>query len=156
MAEWASQAEIAYQDELWIGRTPSGGGAVEWTQIGGIESLPFPEKVPDEIDVTHMQSPGRSRETIPGLLSVGEASLEKQYWPAHEGDILLDELAGLTETGTPEDVLIEFSIDGGARRTYRGRITTFTPSPTVAEKRMVTVVMSVFDRQPTNPRVVAP
>lgn len=155
MAEWASQAEIAFQDELWIGRTPSGGGAVEWTQIGGIESLPFPERTPEDVDVTHMQSPGRTRETIPGLMPVADTSLEKQYWPTHEGDILLDELAGLTETGEAEDVLIEFSIDGGARRTYRGRINTFTPGTTVAEKRMVTVGMSIFDRQPTNDRVVA-
>lgn len=156
MPEFTSQADVGYQDELWIGRTPSGGGATEWTQIGGIESLPFPEKIPEDIDVTHMQSPGRSRESIPGLLAVGEASLEKQYWPQHPGDILMEELAGLSEAGTGENVLIEFGIDGGARRTYRGRIDAFTPSPSVGEKRMVTVAMKVFDRQVTNPRVVTP
>lgn len=154
MPEFASQAEVAYQDELWIGRTPEGGGAVVWQQIGGIESLPFPEKLPDEVDVTHMQSPGRTRETIPGLLSAAETSLEKQYWPAHAGDILLDELAALAETGEVEDVMIEFNIDGGARRTYRGRVRSFTPSPTVGDKRMVTVGMSIFERQATNPRVI--
>lgn len=150
MAEFASQADIGYQDEMWIGRT-AGGGAT-WIQIGGIESLPFPEKVPEDIDVTHMQSPGRSRETIPGLLSVGEASLEKQYWPAHEGDILLEELAALSEAGTPENVLVEFHIDGGARRTYRAHVVGFTPSPSVGEKRMVTVNLKVFERQATNDR----
>lgn len=156
MPELASQADIGYQDEMWIGRTPSGGGAVTWTQIFGIETLPFPEKLPEDIDVTHMQSPGRSRETIPGLLAVGEASVEKQYWPLHAGDILLEELAALSEAGTPENVLVEFSIDGGARRTYRGRVDAYTPSPSVGEKRMATLALKIFDRQTTNARVVTP
>lgn len=154
MPTFASQADVGFNDELWIGRTVT--GVTTFTQIGGIESLPFPEKVPEDIDVTHMQSPGRSRETIPGPLPVGEASLEKQYWPGHAGDILLEELAALSEAGTAEDVLIEFHIDGGARRTYRGHIVGFTPSPTVGEKRMVTVNMKIFDRQATNDRVITP
>lgn len=154
MVEWASQAAIAFQDELWIGRTVD--GATEWQQIGGITSLPFPERTPEDVDVTHMQSPGRTRETIPGLMPVADASLEKQYWPTHPGDILLEELAGLAETGESENVLIEFLIEGGTRRTYRGRINSYTPSSSVAETRMATVAMSIFDRQPANSRVVTP
>lgn len=154
MVEWASQAEIAFQDELWIGRTVD--GTVEWEQIGGITGLPFPERTPEDQDVTHMQSPGRTRETKPGLMPVAEASVEKQYWPDHAGDLLIEELATLTETGAPEDVLIELKIFEGARRTYRGRINSYTPSSTVAEIRMATLAMSIFDRQPTNPRVETP
>lgn len=156
MVEKASQATIAFNDELWIGRAAASGGTYTWTQILGIETLPFPEKTPDDIDVTHMQSPGRSRETIPGIMTVGEASLEKQYWPKDPGDILLEQLATATETGAGETVLVEFKIDGGVRRTYRGRINGFTPSPAVTEKRMVTVSMSIFDRQKTDIRPVTP
>lgn len=154
MVERASQAEIAFQDELWIGQTVA--GETEWTQILGLEALPFPERTPEDVDVTHMQSPGRTRETVPGLMPVADASVEKQYWPTDPGDVLLEELAGLTESGTSEDVLIEFLIEGGARRTYRGRINSYTPSSTVAEKRMATLSMSIFDRQTTNLRVVTP
>ena len=121
----------------------------------GLEALPLPEKVPEDVDVTHMQSPGRSRETIPGLMPVGEASVEKQYWPTHAGDVLLESLVALTEAGTPEDVLVEFNIDDGARRTYRAYVASYTPSSTVGEKRMATLSLRVFERKATNARVVS-
>lgn len=150
----ASEADIGYNDEMWIGRTVA--ATTTWTQVFGIESLPFPKKTPEKIDVTHMQSPGRSRETIPGLLDVGEASFEKQYWPLDPGDILLQELADLSEAGTDEDVLIEFHIvDGAMRRTYRARVAGYTPTSSVGEKRMVEVELDLFERQATNTRVIA-
>jgi hypothetical protein len=154
--EVESQADIAYEYELWIGRTV--GQTTTWTEIYGIENLPFPEQVPEDQDVTHMKSPGRTRETIPGLLPVADATLEKQYWPEDAGDILLEDLAELTAAGTREDVLIEFNTGGAtpsARRTYRGYINTFTPTGTVGEKAMCSIAMKILDRQATNVRVIA-
>ena len=148
--EVASQADIGWQDELWIGRTVA--EVTTWTQILGVETLGTPERTPEEVDVTHMQSPGRTRETIPGLLTSADWSQELQYWPAHESQVLLDTLAGLTETGEKEDVLVEFGV-GGVRRTYRGHVNTFTPSSTVGDKRMVTLGMKIFERITPNPRV---
>ncbi len=155
MAEVASQAEIAWNDELWIGRTPTGNGATTWTQILGIEELNAPERTPDDVDVTHMQSPGRTRETIPGLMSVADWSQDMQYWPKHASQVMLDTLATLTETGKSENVLIEFGV-GGIRRTYRGYVNTFTPQASVGEKRMVTLGLKIFERQSTNPRTITP
>ena len=154
MAELASQAEVAWDDELWIGPVGVGAGTVtDWTQIYGIEELNTPERTPDDIDVTHMQSPGRSRESIPGLMSIADWSQDLQYWPAHASQVMVDALATLTETGAYEEVLIEFNV-GGIRRTYRGYVNTFTPQASVGEKRMATLALKVFDRQPDNPRVV--
>jgi hypothetical protein len=152
----ASQVDIAYDYEMWVGRTVA--ETTTWTQILGIENLPFPDQVPEDVDVTHMQSPGRTRETIPGLLPVVDSSLEKQYWPEHAGDILLEDLAELTAAGTREDVLIEFNTGGAtpaARRTYRGYINSFTPSGAVGDKAMVAVAIKIFERQATNARVIA-
>lgn len=148
--EVASQADIGWRDELWIGRTVA--EVTTWTQILGVETLGTPERTPEEVDVTHMQSPGRTRETIPGLLTSADWSQELQYWPAHESQELLETLAGLTETGEKEDVLVEFGV-GGVRRTYRGYVNTFTPSSTVGDKRMVTLGMKIFERINPNPRV---
>lgn len=148
--EVASQADIGWQDELWIGRTVA--EVTTWTQILGVETLGTPERTPEEVDVTHMQSPGRTRETIPGLLTSADWSQELQYWPAHESQELLETLAGLTETGEKEDVLVEFGV-GGVRRTYRGYVNTFTPSSTVGDKRMVALGMKIFERITPNPRV---
>ena len=149
----ASQADITYDWELWIGRTVD--AVTTWTQIFGFESLPFPDKVPESVDVTHLQSPGRSRETIPGLLPVAEWSQEKQMWPGHAGDVLLDTLAALTEAGTPEDVLIEFNIPDAMRRTYRGHVKAYTPTGSVGEKAMANTAIDLFERQATNARVIA-
>lgn len=153
MVEVASQAGISYQDEVWIGRTVA--GEIQWTQLLGVETVGMPEKTPEELDATHQQSPGRTRETIPGMLTSADMSQELQYWPLHASQILADELAALTEAGTKEDVNFEFGV-GGLRRTYRGYVNTFIPSGTVGEKRMVTLNMKIFERLPTNPRVVTP
>lgn len=154
MPEVASQADISYQDEIFIGRFATGGGTPTFTQIFGVETLNPPEKVPDDVDVTHQQSPGRSRETIPGLMSVADWSGELQFWPGHASQIMLDELATLTETGSHEDVLVEFVV-GGMRRTYRGYVNAFTPTGTVGDKRMASLSMKIFERQASNIRVVA-
>lgn len=149
--EIPSQAEIGYQDELWIGRTPTGGGEETWLQILGIESLNTPEKTPEDVDVTHMQSPGRTRETIPGLLASADWSQDLQYWPGHASQVLLEELAGLTEDGDREDIHVEFIV-GGIRRTYRGYVNAFTPQSSVGEKRMATLSMKIFERVTPDPR----
>lgn len=148
MVEVASQVGIGYQDELWIGR---GDDTTTWTQILGIETINTPEKTPEEIDVTHMQSPGRTRETIPGLLDAADWSQEIQYWPEHESQELLETLAGLTETGEKEDVMVEFVV-GGVRRTYRGYVNQFTPQSSIGEKRMATLAMKIMERITPDPR----
>lgn len=153
MVEIASQVGLGYQDELWIGRTAD--EDTTWTQILGIETINTPEKTPEEIDVTHMQSPGRTRETIPGLLAAADWSQEIQYWPDHASQELLETLAGLTETGEHEDVMVEFVV-GGIRRTYRGYVNQFTPQSSVGEKRMATLAMKIFERITPDPRPEAP
>lgn len=152
----AFEGDIAYDWELWIGRTV--GQVTTWTQIYGLDSLPFPEQVPEEIDVTHMQSPNRTRETEPGLLSVADWSQEKQLWPDDDGDDLLSTLAELTEAGTKEIVLIEFAVNVGGtlaiRRTYRGYVNAYTPTGQVGGVARANLSVKIMDRQPTNPRVI--
>lgn len=154
MVEIASQADIGYQDELWIGPIGAGATVTEWVQVLGVETLNTPEKTPEDIDVTHMQSPGRSRETIPGLLAVADWSQEIQDWPTDPGQMLLEELGAENEAGTREDILVEFNV-GGRRRTYRGYVNSFTLMSSIGEKRMNSLAMKIFERQATNPRTVA-
>lgn len=153
MVEAVSQADISYQDELWIGRGLT--GSTVWTQILGVETVGMPEKTPEEIDVTHQQSPGRTRETIPGLLTSADMAQEMQFWPEDDSQILVDELATLTEAGNKEDIYVEFVV-GGLRRTYRGYVNTYGPSGTVGEKRMANTSFKLFERLPTNPRPLNP
>lgn len=148
--------DIAYGDELWIGRTTvvEQTPTTTWTEVRGIETLNFPSKPPEDVDATHMKSPGRSRETIPGLLPVGDWSQDIQMWIGSPEDTLLEELAEQTEEGTREIVYIEFHIVGGARRTYTGYVNEYTPQGTVGDKRMVTLGLKLFAREETNPRTI--
>lgn len=144
--EVASQADISYQDELWVGRL-STGGSPEWsyTQILGVEIVGMPEKMPEDVDVTHQQSPGRSRETKPGLLDATDFSVDLQFWPQHASQIMLDTLHGLTEAGTPESIRVSFVV-GGLQRTYRGEVRNYVPTGTVGDKRMAAASFKVFER----------
>lgn len=151
--EIASQVEIGYQDELWIGRSPAVGGQAVFQQIFGVETLNMPDRAPEAVDVTHQQSPGRTRETIPGLMSAADWSQELQFWQSHESHILLDELASKTATGEKEDVVVEFVV-GGMRRSYRGHVTAFTPQSSVGDKRKVSLAMKIFNRILPDPRVM--
>lgn len=151
MTQVPSEVDIAYGWEMWIGRTVA--QTTTWTQIYGFESLPFPAQVPEDIDVTHMQSPGRTRETKPGMLPAADVGLTKQYWPDNVGDELLETLAALTAEGQQEDVLMEFHIFGAARRTYRGYVNSYDPDGTVGDKAMASLNLKVFERQ-ANTRVL--
>lgn len=155
MPERRSEADVSWGDQLYIGRFASGGGDPAFTQIYGIETMPMPERAPEDMDVTHQQSPGRSRETIPGLMAAADYSLEKQLWATDAGDLLLDELAGLSEAGNAEHVLIEFVV-ADIRRTYRGYVNAFTPQAPVGEKRPVTVAFKIFNRVTPDPRPLPP
>lgn len=154
MVEVASGADVAWQDELWVGPIGSGTTLTAWAQVLGVEELSMPEKTPDDIDVTHMQSPGRSRETMPGLLAAADWSQDLQFWVGNATQETLDDLATLTEAGTPEYIHVEFKV-GGLRRTYRGYVKAFAPAGSVGEKRMATLSMSIFNRVTPNPRVIA-
>lgn len=156
MPQTAFAGDIAYDWELWIGRTVA--STLEWTQILGFTDLPFPEQVPEDVDVTHMQSPGRTKETTPGLLPVADWSQDKQIWPGSASDVLLEALATLTAAGTKETVLLEFNIDPagtGARRTYAGYINSYTPTGSVGGVAMASLNAKISARQPTNARVIA-
>jgi len=156
MAQKAFAGDIAYDWELWIGRTVS--EVTTFTQIFGFESLPFPDQMPEDQDVTHLNSPGRTRETTPGLLPVVDWTQEKQYWGGDAGDVLLATLSDLTAAGTQEHVLIEFNMDPAgtsARRTYRGYVNSYTPTGTVGEKSMASLSVKILDRQASNTRTIA-
>lgn len=159
MAEKEFGGDITYDWELWIGRESAPGADDHaFTQIYGFESLPFPEQVPEDVDVTHLNSPGRTRETVPGLLPVADWSQEKQLWDGDAGDTILEALAALTAAGTKEDVLIEFNVDpagSSIRRTYRGYVNGYTPTGSVGDKAMASLSVKILDRQSTNARTIS-
>ena len=93
-----SLVDIGYGTKIRIGR----GGGPAWTNIMGAEKASVPSQPPEDIDVTHFESPGRTRETMPGMKGVADYGLELQYWTGSPTDVLLQELSDLTGAGTRE------------------------------------------------------
>lgn len=142
MPEQLSQVDIGYGTVIRVGR----GGGPSWTQIMGGEQAGVPSQPPEDIDVTHFQSPGRTRETMPGLKPVADFDLELQYWPESDTDVLLMELADLTSAGSREIVLLEITPNGGQTWVFQAYLNEYVPSMAVAEKQMVTARWKVMAR----------
>ena len=158
MAQKAFDGVVTYDWELWVGRKIGAATEYTFTQIFGMKDLPFPDQMPESLDVTHINSPGNTKEKIGGMMDSVEVSQEKQYWPDDAGDRVLLDLAALSAAGNAEDVLIEFNIkpDGTSeRRTYRGHVLGYNPTGAVGEIAMANLSMEVFDRQAANERTIA-
>lgn len=142
MPEALSQVDIGYGTVIRVGR----GEGPSWTQIMGGEQAGVPSQPPEDIDVTHFQSPGRTRETKPGLKPVADFDLELQYWPNSPTDLLLMELADLTSAGQSEVVLLEITPNGGQTWIFQAYVNEYVPSMAVGEKQMVTARFKVMAR----------
>jgi hypothetical protein len=142
MPEQLSQVDIGYGTVIRVGR----GETPEWTQIMGGEQAGIPSQAPEDIDVTHFQSPGRTRETRPGMKPVADYTLELQYWPGSDTDVLFSELDEATSQGEREIVILEITPNGGTARGYMAYVNAYTPSMSVGEKQMVTVEWKVMAR----------
>jgi hypothetical protein len=142
MPEQLSQVDIGYGTVIRVGR----GVVPVWTQIMGGETAGIPSQPPEDIDVTHFQSPGRTRETKPGMKPVADYDLELQYWPGSDTDILLKELADKTALGEREIVLLEITPNGGDVWTFMAYVNDYLPSSSVGEKQMVTASWKVMAR----------
>lgn len=65
-----------------------------FTYIDEIYDVTPPSETTDSVDVTHMQSPNRTREFIEGLTDPGEASFEMNYVPGSAADLALTAAKG--------------------------------------------------------------
>lgn len=142
MPETLSQVDIGYGTVIRVGR----GAGPTWTQIYGGETANIPSQPPEDIDVTHFQSPDRTRETKPGLKPVADYSFDLQYWPGSATDLLLSELADLTAAGTRELVILEVTPNGGATWQFMAYVNEYVPASSVGDKQMVTVSWKVQAR----------
>jgi hypothetical protein len=142
MPEVNSQVDIGYGSVIRVGR----GSGPAWTQLYGLETVTVPSQPPEDIDVTHQQSPGRTRETKPGMKPVADYALEMQYWPGSDTDVLLTELDVLTSEGNREIVLLEITPNGGSTWTFQAYLNEYIPSSPLGEKQMVTANWKVMAR----------
>ena len=92
----------------------------------------------DRIDATHMQSPGRRREYIAGLIDTGEASFEINWVPGNETDELLRALMASGET-----VQHQIEFPNGVTVSYDAAITGYEKEIPVDDRMTATITVAV-------------
>ena len=102
--------------------------------LAEVTSITPPESTADRIDATHMQSPDRRREYISGLIDSGSASIEIQWEPGNDTDVLI---RGLLTSGAKVQHEIEFP--NGVTVSFDAVITGFSKAIPVDDKMTATI-----------------
>lgn len=93
-----TNARIGWGGKVYVG-TSSGEGTL--TLLDEVVSCTFPNDETDEVEATHLNSPGRRKEFIAGLIDGGECTVTLNYNPGSATDLLL---TAAKEAGTTRSV----------------------------------------------------
>ncbi len=105
-----------------------------FTTIVGVEEFDMPDQTPDDIDVTHLNSPGDTEESIPGMKKAVDWDLNIQYAPGSDTDVLL---TSLRVSG--EDFLLEIKAVGAEARTWAAYVKNYRATGINAKGKMMSV-----------------
>lgn len=112
-------------------------GTPAFVDIAEVISITPPGGTTDRVDATHMQSPGRRREYISGLIDSGEANFEINWVPGGPTDELLRELQTSGET-----VQHQIEFPNGVTCTYDAAITGFEKSLPIDDRMTATITVA--------------
>lgn len=119
-----------------VGATPV------WTQLLGLEDVTFPNSQTDEIEVTHMQSPNRTKEFMAGLNDNGEVSFSVHWIPGGPQDTVV---MGIKASG--EIIQVEFTAaNGGEPEIYAGFVKGYERMAPVNGAMKATILVRVSGR----------
>ena len=76
-------------------------------EIALVGDIDMPDEQVDEVDVTHMKSPGRRRQFIAGLIDSGELTFPMNLIPGSPTDTLMKELKA-----SGEEVIVGITLPG--------------------------------------------
>lgn len=131
----ASNAVLGYGT---IYEIASNAGGTTWTKIGEVLSVTPPDAQTDEVETTHMESPGRTREFIAGLINLDDVSFDINWIPDDATDKLIQ---GLRASGEKRQHRITWP--NGVKWTYLAFLKGFAPSVSVDDRLTATVTAKV-------------
>ncbi|HEY3694062.1 phage tail tube protein [Phenylobacterium sp.] len=79
-------AIIGYGSTFSVETAPGSGS---YTALGEVTDITPPNNQIDQIEATHMASPGRVKEFIPGLTDLGDMTVAMNYVPSNATDTFL-------------------------------------------------------------------
>ena len=113
-----------------------------FVDMAEVSSITPPSATLDQVDVTHMTSPGRNREFISGLNDPGEVSFDMNFVPGSTSDDRLFELLNIP-IGLTRQRLCRISFPNGVTRTFSAELTGYEPTVPVDDKMSATVTFKV-------------
>jgi predicted secreted protein len=131
-----TEAAIGYGSKYAIWDANAGPAA--FVEIAEVINITPGEATADRVDATHMQSPGRRREYISGLIDNGEASFEINWVPGSETDELI---RGLFASGDVVQHRITFP--GGVTLTYDASIIGYSKVIPIDDRMTATITVAV-------------
>lgn len=134
-----TSAAIGYGAAFGIG---DGASPEVFTDLAEVFSITPPSETIDIIDATHMASPSRRREFIPGLVDTGDTSFELNFVPGGSAETALDAEIGKTTT-TNFRITFPDGSSGSATWIFAGFVTGFEPSVPNEDKMTATVTIKV-------------
>lgn len=129
-----TQASIGYGTHFHI----SEDSGATWTALAEVYDITPPNDSVDEVDATHMQSPNRTREFIPGLIDPGEASFEMNFVPGSPSDL---KIAALKTAGTRVRCRITFP--NAVTWTFTGWVSGYEPAVPTDDRMTASVTWRV-------------
>lgn len=128
-------AGIGYDTRFAIENAPGSGVFVELAEV--FEVTP-PDHQVDQIDVTHFQSAGRTREFIPGLADAGTVSVSMNFTPNSASDSRIE---ALRTAGTV--LAMRVTYPNGVRVTFNASVQSYTKAIPVDDRMTATVEVKV-------------
>lgn len=144
MSETGTSIGYGHVLEIALTSTPT-----EFTYIKEVYDATPPADSDDQVDATHMQSPNRRREYIPGLTDSGEAAYEMNYVPGSVTDKFLRSIRGKL-------LVIRQTFANGVQIIFNGSRQGYETAIPLDDKMTATLTLKVsgdpYMTDPTAPR----
>ncbi len=130
-----SQALIGYDSTFEVEDAPGSGVFVELAECTDITP---PSSSVDDVEVTHMKSPDRTKEYIAGLTDAGEGSLGMNWIPGSTSD---DFIIAWRADGTRRAARITYP--NNVRWTFQAYVKTYSGTVPVKDRLSATLSMKI-------------
>lgn len=120
----SSEATLVYGSKLKLG---DGGEPESFTAIAEVKTVDPPDQQADDVEVTNMDSPGRRKEYIPGMIEGGEASFSGNFLPTNPTQDASTGLIALHASGEKRNWQIVFSDAAATTVTFEAYVKSFKP-----------------------------
>lgn len=140
-----TQASIGFGHvlEIALASTPT-----VFTYIREVYDVTPPADADDNVEASHMQSPGMRREYIPGMTDSGEASYEMNYVPGSATDKFLRSIRG-------QKLIVRDTFANGVSIIYNGLRQSYEQAAPLDDRKTATLTLKVSG-EPYMTAVTAP